>query len=101
MKHNPKHSAESELHRLSERMLQAGTKAGKKAGDVAQQAMREWASIWHRVLGEYGYFPTERNGKPSRAEIAERAYHIWQSKGCPSGTCEEDWNQAERQLTAH
>ena len=65
MKHNPKHSAESELHRLSERMLQAGTKAGKKAGDVAQQAMREWASIWHRVLGEYGYFPTERNGKPS------------------------------------
>lgn len=92
---------ESELRRLSERMLQAGTKAGQRAGDIAQQAMREWASIWHQVLGENSYFPSERDRKPPHDQIAERAYQIWRAKGSPAGTCEEDWCQAERQLTAH
>lgn len=101
MKRNPKHNAESDLRRLSERMLQAGTNAGEKAGDIAQQAMREWASIWHRVLRDNGYFPAEGDVKPSHNEIANRAYQIWQSKGCPAGTCDEDWHQAKRQLTAH
>lgn len=32
------------------------------------------------------------------SEIAERAYHIWYSRGCPEGTAEEDWHQAEREL---
>jgi len=31
-------------------------------------------------------------------EIAARAYEIWQSRGCPSGSAEEDWFQAEREL---
>jgi hypothetical protein len=81
-------------------MLKMGTKVGKKTGDIAHQAMREWASIWHRVLGDYSYFPTDSDRQPSHAQIAERAYEIWKSKGCPAGTCEEDWSQAERQLTA-
>jgi Protein of unknown function (DUF2934) len=32
------------------------------------------------------------------SEVAERAYHIWYSRGCPEGTAEEDWHQAEREL---
>ena len=30
--------------------------------------------------------------------IAERAYYIWQSKGCPWGQSLEDWLEAEKQL---
>ena len=96
-----KHDCESDLKRLSERMLRAGTKAGQKAGDIAHQALREWASIWDRVLGEQSYFPKPHDAKPMHNQVAVRAYDIWKSKGCPAGTSEEDWYQAERQLTAH
>lgn len=35
---------------------------------------------------------------PSHEAIAERAYHIWQSRGCPWGQSLEDWLEAEKQL---
>lgn len=33
-----------------------------------------------------------------REIIARRAYHIWQSRGCPEGTAAEDWRQAEMEM---
>lgn len=30
--------------------------------------------------------------------VAELAYELWQSRGCPDGSAEEDWFQAEREL---
>ena len=30
--------------------------------------------------------------------IAERAYQIWQAKGCPANTAQQDWAEAESQL---
>jgi hypothetical protein len=96
-----KDDSESELRRLCERMLRAGTNAGQKTGDVAHQAMRQWASIWHRLLEKSSYFPGPHDLKPTHQQVAARAYEIWKSKGCPLGSADEDWNQAERQLTAH
>jgi hypothetical protein len=32
--------------------------------------------------------------------IAERAYHLWNARGRPHGSKEEDWLEAERQLSA-
>jgi hypothetical protein len=32
------------------------------------------------------------------ADIAERAYQLWQERGCPDGCPEEDWFRAEREL---
>ena len=34
-------------------------------------------------------------------EIAARAYEIWQSKGCPEGSAEEDWFRAAEELRSH
>ncbi|MHB8477701.1 MAG: DUF2934 domain-containing protein [Steroidobacteraceae bacterium] len=31
--------------------------------------------------------------------IRELAYQIWQQRGCPDGTAEEDWLEAERRLS--
>jgi len=94
-----KTSYAADLRRFSERMLKAGTTAGRKAGDVAHEAIREWAEIWHRVLGENGHSASTES-KSSKDQIAARAYEIWTSKGCPKGTSEEDWAQAERQLSS-
>lgn len=34
------------------------------------------------------------------ADIAARAYELWQERGCPDGSAEEDWHQAARELRA-
>lgn len=41
---------------------------------------------------------SERSIHPPRHAIARRAYHIWQSHGCPEGTADSDWRQAEVEL---
>jgi hypothetical protein len=33
-------------------------------------------------------------------EIAQRAYEIWQARGCPPGDGSEDWRAAEAELWA-
>jgi hypothetical protein len=30
--------------------------------------------------------------------IADRAYHLWQSRGCPQGDGRQDWEIARQQL---
>jgi len=37
-------------------------------------------------------------GAPTREEIAERAYQRWHGRGCPDGTPETDWFEAEEDL---
>jgi len=32
--------------------------------------------------------------------IAERAYALWQTRGCPAGDGQDDWQIAKAQLTA-
>src|SRR5436305_1585116 len=33
-----------------------------------------------------------------RSAVAARAYALWQERGCPIGSDQEDWFQAEREL---
>jgi hypothetical protein len=33
-------------------------------------------------------------------EIAQRAYQIWESRGCPASDGAEDWQAAKAELTA-
>lgn len=34
----------------------------------------------------------------SDADIAALAYQLWQDRGCPEGSPDEDWYEAERKL---
>jgi hypothetical protein len=36
----------------------------------------------------------------SREEIAVRAYHLWEGRGRPIGSPEEDWSRAENEIRA-
>jgi hypothetical protein len=36
--------------------------------------------------------------QPSESAIAAHAYELWQARGCPDGSPEEDWFRAEREL---
>ena len=35
---------------------------------------------------------------PEHRSIGELAYRLWQARGCPNGTAEQDWLEAEKQL---
>jgi len=41
---------------------------------------------------------THQTENPSREEIATRAYLLWEARGCPSGSPEEDWFRAEQEI---
>jgi len=41
------------------------------------------------------------NGHVTPEQIAQRAYFIWLERGCPSGTADQDWMDAELQLGVH
>jgi len=34
----------------------------------------------------------------SEEQVAQLAYQLWQTRGCPIGSPEQDWFQAEQQL---
>jgi DUF2934 family protein len=45
--------------------------------------------------------PNQAESLPQSAasnEIANLAYALWQGRGCPDGSAEVDWLEAERQL---
>jgi hypothetical protein len=37
---------------------------------------------------------------PTQQDIVNLAYGIWQERGCPLGSAEQDWFEAERRLQA-
>ncbi len=39
-----------------------------------------------------------RRAEPTREQIARRAYEIWQKRGCPPETEDENWIRAVREL---
>lgn len=38
--------------------------------------------------------------QPEHRSIGELAYRLWQARGCPEGSAEQDWLDAEKQLRA-
>ena len=37
--------------------------------------------------------------RPAYEDIALLAYALWQERGCPAGSSEEDWFRAEQELS--
>jgi hypothetical protein len=43
----------------------------------------------------------DNDSLPSPDQIAQRAFELWHAKGCPQGSAEEDWLDAEAELRAN
>lgn len=43
---------------------------------------------------------TEFPGTPDQDQIAALAYGLWEARGCPEGSPDDDWLQAEEDLIA-
>ena len=42
--------------------------------------------------------PQVTTNRPTQEQIATLAYSLWQERGCPDGSAEEDWFTAEERL---
>jgi len=42
--------------------------------------------------------PEESTTRPAHEQIAALAYALWEHRGCPEGSSEQDWLQAEQEL---
>ena len=38
---------------------------------------------------------------PTKEQIQERAFYLWEQRGRPEGSPEVDWERAERELLGH
>ncbi len=41
---------------------------------------------------------SESDWLPDHDQVAERAFLLWQARGCPDGSAEQDWLQAEAEM---
>ena len=42
--------------------------------------------------------PSQLDDQATRADIAELAYLLWEEHGCPIGSAQGDWLEAERRI---
>jgi len=63
---------------------------------VAKQRIRT-VSTNDRNLGNSS---SENGNGIDSADVANLAYQLWQARGCPKGSPEVDWLEAEQQLRA-
>jgi hypothetical protein len=52
------------------------------------------------MRGEPAYELNTTDSVPTTDEISALAYEYWTAKGCPAGSHEDDWRQAEEELIA-
>jgi hypothetical protein len=74
---------------------------GKQTHLTGHESSRH-ASEHEQGAREEEHVPTVGHGIPAfgHAEIEVLAYELWQARGCPEGSPEEDWYRAAEQLRA-
>jgi hypothetical protein len=71
---------------------QTGQERSKQALEHSQQAYMHSQDVQHKRANEHGI------AMFGHAEIEALAHELWQARGCPEGSPEEDWFHAAEQL---
>jgi len=80
------HGSAVEAHEKQDR--QTGQEHSRQALEQACPQI-EWRAVNEHRIVTFGH-----------AEIAERAHALWQARGCPLGSPDEDWFHAAHELRA-
>ena len=97
--HYENHQRAAELHDVAAHAHRAAEQQGKGehlTGHEHSREALEHSEEAHRhsqaAVNEHGI------AQFGHADIAALAYALWQARGCPHGSSEEDWYQAAREL---
>jgi len=86
------HRIAAEAHEKQDR--QTGQEHSRQALEHSQRAYQHTDQMHRDAVNEHGVATFGHN------EIAELAHALWQARGCPQGSPEEDWFQAAHELRA-
>jgi hypothetical protein len=73
---------------------QTAKEQSKQAFEHSERAYEHTTNMERGAVNEYGVAIF------GHADIAKLAYELWQARGCPQGSPEEDWFHAARELRA-
>jgi hypothetical protein len=86
------HRSAAETHEKQDH--QTGQERSRQALEHSQEAYKQTELLHANQTNEHGLATF------GHAEIAALAHALWQARGCPQGSPEEDWFQAARELRA-
>jgi hypothetical protein len=86
------HRSAAEAHEKQDH--QTGEELSRHALEHSERAYRQTLQIARGAVNEHGIAIF------GHAEIAELAHQLWQARGCPQGSPEEDWLHAAHLLRA-
>ena len=97
--HYENHQRAAELHDLAAHAHRAAEQHGKQEHETGHERSRralEHSEAAHRQT----QLSVNRHGIETfgHSEIAKLAHHLWQTRGCPDGSPEEDWYRAVDEL---
>jgi hypothetical protein len=84
------HLAAAEAHEKQDH--QTGQELSRRALEHSEQAYQHTQQVHRDAVKE------NATGDFGHDDIATLAYALWQARGCPAGSPEEDWDHAVRKL---
>jgi hypothetical protein len=86
------HRSAAETHEKQDH--QTGQEHSRQALEHSQQAYQHTEQTHRGDVNEHGFAIFRHE------DIAARAYALWEARGCPQGSPEEDWFHAAQELRA-
>jgi len=86
------HRSAAEAHEKQDR--QTGQERSRQALEHSQQAHQHTEQAHLATVNEHGI------ANFGHEDIAALAHTLWQARGCPEGSADEDWFQAAQELRA-
>jgi len=84
------HRSAAEAHEKGDH--QTGQELSRRALEHSQQAHEHTTKVHQNTVNEHGIATF------GHQDTASLAYTLWQARGCPEGSADEDWFQAVQEL---
>ena len=86
------HLSAAETHEKQDH--QTGQEHSRQALEHSERATQFTERVHHQTVNEHGVAIFGHD------DIARLAHELWEARGCPHGSSEEDWFRAARELRA-
>jgi len=99
--HYENHQRAAELHDIAAHAHRAAEQRGKPEHLTGTEHSRQALEYSQRAHEHSQSFVGHGIPGFGHDDIAALAYRLWQARGCPEGSPEEDWFHAAEQLRSH
>jgi dihydrodipicolinate synthase/N-acetylneuraminate lyase len=97
--HYENHQRAAELHDAAAHAHRAAGSHGQQEHLTAHEQSRQALEYSHEAHSKtHAIVHGHSLDASEHAKIAARAHELWQARGCPEGSADEDWSRAVKEL---